>query len=465
MQPGRGLALARTLLALSGLTLVVAGDPARAQGAGITTAATGQADSALASSVSLDSLIAIALAANPGLHAASARVEAARAQIGPAGARPDPMLMAGILNFPYGKPGFSDNFTMNTVRLTQTFPYPGKLSLAEEAARADQAAAVSESEQARLDVTRDVKAAYYELSFVRRAMDIVQRNEAVLGGLINVSQARYVVGTAAQADVLRARVEAAHLGDEAASLAAEERAALARLNAVLERPSDAPVDSPAIPARIARLAVEDSAVHVHFTSATLGASASNSPLLPRDSLQVLAVRNSPMLRAHEARIAAQERRLALAEKAHLPDFDVSLEYDERPHFRDYVSFFVSVPLRLQRGRKQDQEVLGARAELSALHAEHTAEVDALGKDVTTLASDVERERTELALSLKAVLPQARATLESAEDSYQVGRDDFPAVMDAQASVFNYETAYFRALADFATSLAELERVVGTEVLR
>ena len=232
-------------------------------------------------------------------------------------------------------------------------------------------------------------------------------------------------------------------------LDAEERDVLARLNAVLDRPSDTPVESATIPPRLVRLAGADSAVTVRFTSSALGAPPVNSPLLPVDSLQLLALARSPMLRAHEARIAAQERRLSLAEKAHLPD----------------VSFFVSIPLRIQRGRKQDQEVVGARAELAALHAEHAGEVNALRQSIATLASDAERARTQVALARKAVLPQARASLESATASYQVGRVDFAAVSDAHAILFTYETAYARAIADFATTVAQLESVVGTEVVR
>lgn len=416
-------------------------------------------------SATLDSLIAFARTANPSIRAAAARVAAAHATIGPAGARPDPMLMAGVLDFPYGKPGFSDNFTMNVLRVTQTFPYPGKLSLATRAAEEDEAAARAALKQQQLDVERDVRNPYYELAFVRRAQKILQHNAEVLGGLARITEVQYSVGKSAQADVLRARVELARLGDEAAGLAGEERAALARLNAVLNRPSATPVAMAVIPQRIARLAVADSGPHVHFTSAALGAAAADSPLLTVDSLEALAIAHSPMLRAHEARIAAQGQRLELARKAHLPDFDITLEYDQRPQFRDYVSFFVSVPLRLQRKRKQDQEVVGARAELSALEAEHTADVDAIRQEVATRVSDVERERTRLALSIKAILPQAHATLESATASYQVGRVDFSSLVDAQAAVFNYETAYWRSLTDFAKALAELQRVVGAGVLR
>lgn len=375
------------------------------------------------------------------------------------------MLMAGVLDFPYGKPGFSDNFTMNMLRVTQTFPYPGKLSLATRAAEEDEAAARAALAQKRLDAERDVRDAYYELSFVRKARDIVQSNEQVLSSLARITEAQYTVGNSSQSDVLRARVEIGRLGSEAASLAAEERSALARLNAVLNRPSATPVEMAVIPQSIAGLAVADSGSHVHFTSAALGAAASDSPLLSIDSLTALAIAHSPMLHGHEARIAAEDRRLDLARKAHLPDFDISLEYDQRPQFRDYVSFFVSVPLRLQRRRKQDQEVIGARAELDALEAEHMSDVNAIRQEVAMRVSDVERERTRLALSLKAILPQAHAALESATASYQVGRVDFTSLVDAQAAVFNYETAYWRSLTDFAKAVAELQHVVGTGVLR
>ncbi|HXF24501.1 MAG TPA: TolC family protein [Gemmatimonadaceae bacterium] len=413
----------------------------------------------------LDSLVALARAANPAVRAAESRVVVAHSTIGPAGARPDPMLMAGVLDFPYGQPRYSDDFTMNMLRITQTFPFPGKLSLATRAAEEDEAAARATLAQQRLDVARDVRDAYYELAFVRRARDIVQHNAEVLGSLARITETQYTVGNSAQADVLRARVEVARLGDEAASLDAQERTALARLNAVLDRPSTTPVGVAVIPNEIARLAGVDSGSHVHFSSNALGGAASDSPLLPLDSLVTLAMTHSPMLRAREARISAQEQRLALARKAHLPDFDISLEYDQRPRFNDYVSFFISVPLRLQKRRKQDQEVVGAAAELSALAAERSADVNSIRQEVATRVSDVERERTMLALSLKAVLPQARATFTAATASYQVGRVDFASLVDAQAAVFNYETAYWRSLTDFAKAIAELQRTVGAEVVR
>jgi cobalt-zinc-cadmium efflux system outer membrane protein len=214
-----------------------------------------------------------------------------------------------------------------------------------------------------------------------------------------------------------------------------------------------------------RAALADSASRIRFVSATLGARAADSPLPPLDSLQALAVQRSPTLEAHEAMIAAQEARVASARKDALPDFDVSLEYGQRAGFPDMVTATVSIPIPLQKGRKQNQAVAEAEAELSSEVAGHHARLNQLRARVAELVSDLERDRAQLALYAKAVLPQARAALEAATTGFQVGRTTFQTLVERQATLFNYETEYVRALTDFARSLAALEQTVGQEVLR
>ncbi|MBK5189309.1 MAG: TolC family protein, partial [Gemmatimonadaceae bacterium] len=413
----------------------------------------------------LDSLVASALATSPEIAAAAARAKAARTRVAPAGARPDPLLMAGVLNFPVSQPGFSDFMTMKMVGISQSLPYPGKLGLRTRIATDDALAAGSQLLAARLDVTRAVQYAYYDIAFLSRAMEIVARNQEMLRDLASVSQVQYTTGTGTQADLLRVQLEAARLRDQASDLAEARNAALARLNGVLDRRSDAPIPAPSIPERVTRAAVPDSATEVHFTSAAPGARAANSPLLPLDSLQSLAIRFSPMLQAHEAEIQAQAARLELARRAHLPDFDVSLQYGQRQGQSDMISGVVTIPIPLQHGRKQDAESAAALEDLEALEAAHRAAVDSLRAEIATAVSEVERSRTQLALSMTAIIPQARATLASAMAGYRVGRGAFATVIDAQATLFTIEMAYWQSLTDFAKSLANLRRTVGAEVLR
>ncbi|MGQ0712330.1 MAG: TolC family protein [Gemmatimonadaceae bacterium] len=413
----------------------------------------------------VDSLVARAIAGSPAVRAAHARVDAARARIAPAGARPDPMLMAGIQNFPVSEPGFADFMTMKMLGVGQTIPFPGKRSLSTRAAERELEAALAQLETSRREVAAEVQREYYDLAYLDRALEIVERNRELLVNVIRVTEARYGVGTGGQQDVLRVRVEAARLGEEASELTEQRRGVLARLNAVLDRSSDAPVGPASIPARVARAAVADSAERIRFVSATLGARAADSPLPPLVELQNAAVRQNPELRAHEAMIAAQAARVELARKAHLPDFDVSLSYGQRDGFSDMVTATVSVPIPLQKRRKQDQLLASEGSELAALEAEHESQVNALEARVAELHADLERDRTQLALYVKAILPQARAALTSATANYQVGRAEYLTLLDTQATLFNYETTYHRTLSDFAKGLAELERVVGGEVLR
>jgi cobalt-zinc-cadmium efflux system outer membrane protein len=412
-----------------------------------------------------DSLVALALATSPAIRAAQARVDAARARVAPAGTRPDPMLMAGVENVPVSRPGFgADEMTMKVVGISQLLPWPGKLPLARDAAAREADAAAAELDAARLAVRREVLDAYHEIAFLDRAREIVERNRETLAGVIAAAEVRYGTGTGGQQDVLRARVEAARLGESASDLEERRRAQAARLNAALDRPSSTAVGTVHVPARIARAAVAESAGAIRFASPALGARAAGSPLPPLDVLQDAAVAGNPELRAHEAMVAAQAVRVELARRARRPDFDVSLQYGQRDGLDDMVTATVSVPVPLQPRRRQDAEAAAAAAELASLHAEHAAEANDIRVEVARLHGELERSRTQLALYVRAVLPQAQAALSSATAAFQAGQAELLSVLDAQSTLFTYETQYHRALSDFAQRLAELDRVVGREVL-
>ena len=413
----------------------------------------------------LDRLIIVAFEQNSTLRAARDRISASRARIAPAGTRPDPTLTAGLITVPIVKPSLTDdNFTMLMLGITQSIPYRGKLALRAKAAALDADAVAAGLATARLTIVRDVKGAYYELAYLDRALEIAERTRSVLADVIRVTESRYGTGAGTQQDVLKARVEAARLAVTANMLVEARVAALAKLNAALERPSDTVLPRAEVPVRLVRAAVADDASSVRFSAQTLGARAAGSPLPSIATLQAMAIAHSPQLREHEARIAAQSARVELTRKEYRPDFDVTVQYNHRVAYPDLLTAQVSIPLRLQKSAKQDQAVAEATAELSALQAEHRAAVNAIGARVASLASDIERDRTQLALYVKAILPQGRAAVTSALATYQSGRADLLTLLDLQNTVFASETAYFRALSDFAIAVAELEQTVGVEVL-
>ncbi|HUF71129.1 MAG TPA: TolC family protein [Longimicrobiales bacterium] len=420
----------------------------------------------------LAALLAEAEANNPEIAAARRTAEVAVARVPQAGALPDPMLGVGVMNFPVADPSLSrEMMTMTTIQLSEQVPFFGKRGLREDLARFDAEAAQWEVERVRQQVAADVKAAYYRIYFVDRALDVTRRNETLVGEFAQLTSAKYGVGTGAQPDVLKAHVERTRLADQLVALREQRTSAVARLNAVLARPTDTPLPSPTLPAGVRIAALEEGDDAVAFTSVSLGdLSPSNArapaPGVPTVAeLQRLAPEHNPMILAHVRRVAARERAVALAEKARLPDFHLSVAYSRRPAFGDFVNFMVSVPVPVFAGRKQDQGVLEHAATLAQHQALHHAMVNRLNGEIASLAAKLERARAQLVLLNDGILPQARTTLASTTASYQVGRVDFLMLLDAQVTLYRHELEYHRLLADFAADLAALERAVGTEILK
>ncbi len=430
-----------------------------------------------AGSSDVQSLVNRALAVNPAIHAARQRVIAARSRISAAGARPDPMLMAGVVNLPISPVSFTAaDMTMKMIGIEQVLPYHGKLGLRERVAKREADLADAAADSVRLATIREVKSAYYELAYLDKALAIADRNRGVLVDIISVAQDRYSVGRGTQQEVLRATLETTRLNESVNALRAEHNSALARLNALLDLPSETPVASPTIPRRIAAAAVSEAAGGIRFTSQALGASAADSPLPPLTELQGLAIQTSPVLRASEAMIAAKRAELELTRKEFLPDISISLQYGQRSGFAaaghgspvarsDMVSAMVSIPLPIQKKRKQDALASATGSELSALESERLATQNSVRAQVARLYADIEHSRTQLALYVKAILPQGRATLASATANYQSGTGDLVEVLNGQTIIFDYESGYYRALSDFAQKLAELDALIGQEVLR
>lgn len=430
-------------------------------------------------SSSLESLLARADSANPSLQAARNRVSAAAARVGPAAAWADPMLVAGIENLPLGNenaasagghgstvssiPG--DPMTMKMIGVSQTVPFPGKLSLRRRAAEREVDAAKASADASRLAIARDVRTAFFELAYIDRALAIVERNRSVLADVIQVTEAHYASGTGGQQDVLKARVEAARLGETASALLEERRATSAELNATLDRDDTASIPSVAIPERIVQAAIPADANRIRFAAQTLGARTIGSPIPPLAELQDLAVRQNPTLRENEANIAAQAARTELARKGSRPDFDVSVQYGQRNQRPDMITAEVSIPLSIHKHARQDQELVEARGELAAMESDRRAKINSVRAQVARLVSELERGRTQLAIYAKAILPQGGAAATAALASYQSGKTDLLTVLDNQNTVFTYETEYYRSLSDFAKNLAELEQLVGSEILR
>ena len=375
---------------------------------------------------------------SPRLEAARQMAFAAKARIDPARTLPDPQFQLGLMNRNLPGFGLQDPLGMNQLQVMQMLPIAGQLGLAGRVATAQAGAAAARASDLSWELRARAAMAFYELYQIDRSIEVAVETQGLLRDIGTTARTMYSVGRGRQADVLRAQIEIDRMTEEIVRMQAMRGAAAARLNALLDRPSDTPVPSPILPRSPPNLAAAD-------------------------SLERLALAGRPMLAAGalevEAAIAAERR----ARREIWPDLQLGAIYGQRPMevgTDRMLSLMVgfSVPIwagRRQLKMRQETEAmrLGALAELGAMRAGTRGR---LGELLATL----QQSRDLRALYQGTILPQARATVTSTLSAYRVGEVDLPMLLDVQMTVNRYRQQIFQLEAEEGAALAELEMLLG-----
>lgn len=390
----------------------------------------------------LADLIQEALENNPGLEAAVLRAQSAEKVISQAGALPDPQLNLGLLNLPVNSFTFDQEpMTGKLIGLMQMFPFPGKQGLAKEMAEFEATAVKYQQEEVRNQIVQMVKSAYYNLYAIDRAKETVQKNQALMEQFIRIVETKYATGTGLQQDVLRAQVEFSKLEDDLIMWQQKRRAAIARLNAILNRPVDS---------------------YFSITARELDLPESHAFGSPVETIE----QQRPLLLAWKKRIQKAESSVKLARRDYWPNFAVGASYLQRDNLsngavmHDFFSATFSINIPLFFKRKQGAKVAEKELALSALHAQYRNVYISVLSDLESADAEMERNRKRVELYEGGILIQAQQSLESAQAGYQVGKVDFLTLISNWMMLQNYEMQYFFAMADFHKALANFELTMG-----
>ena len=416
-------------------------DAAVADGAGLVVSS---AQAAQATSSTLQALVSELDRNNPELKAARREIDMRIARIAPAGAPPDPSLSFGYMGGFLRPPFFPSSSAPDGFRqfgASQEIPYPGKLALRSRVAATEADAARWNTEDVRLRLIAELKTSFVGYVLADRSLEIVARNKQLLEQVRDIAESQFRVGKGLQQDVFKAQLEISMLLERAAMLEQVRTAARARVNALLYRAQDSPVET-----------------QTAFDTAPL----------PDDvrQLRALAAERYPGLRRDEQLIQRGQQSLALARKEVLPDFAVSLRTEQPVGSMPWsygVDVMVKVPLFWQ--RKQRPMIAEAAASLEAgrrMRENTLAQAQGAVTEGYVMASTARRLAT---LYTDSILPQARLTLESSLAAYQVGSADFLTVLTNFTTVLAYELNYEQQQAQYRRALAELEPYIGTTLIR
>ena len=385
--------------------------------------------------ITLSWAIARALAHNPELQAADARVLAMQERPPQEGALPDPMVMLRYHNEDWGISFGRSDFSMFEVGVEQELPFPGKRASRRKIAEREALRERAMRDMTALMVLARVGMQYAELAALERTDAALTESLGALETLIAQATARYSVGQAEQQDVLRTSLERDMIRERLAMTTRERAKARAELAALLgaERPEELPPTADFEGVREPRR-LED--------------------------LRARARDQSPALRAaHEDLLRAEEVE-RLARRDYFPDFALMAAYvDKKQLLPEWeIGLRVSVPLYL-RNKQRRAAAEAAFARTAAERDRRRAELDVAAR-LAELHAAAESSNRLLALYRDSLIPSARLTFESASASYATGRVDLMTALSAFVALLDYRIREAEETASLLVALAEIGPLVG-----
>lgn len=376
-----------------------------------------------------------ALIANGDLEAAYFEWAMAVSRIQQAGGYPNTPLSIGLNYMISG--GDMSSFDRTTVSIgpdpMENLAFPSKVYQAAKVALEDAGASGQRFVAKKFEVQRRVLNDWYDYALLAEKIRIQNQNLMLLK-LISDTAINRVQAGAAQQELLRADIEYRLGENELKNMEAELPQVRARLNAMLDRPADAPLPAPAQipPAR---------------------------PLLADDAtLLALAAENNPELAALAQQVAGRRDALELAKLQYIPDFNPFGGFTGS--VTQFIGLGISIPTFLPEVQGMVKE---ARAELHQMMAMYRqTKFDRAAQLVAALYA-LRNSQRQAELFEVHILRAAEGIVENTRQSYAAGFGSFIDLIDSQRTLLDVRLMAAEAKAAREKSLADLEALIGLNI--
>jgi outer membrane protein TolC len=386
---------------------------------------------------SLDQIVSEVLSNNPSLKAARATWEGMKQRVPQARAWEDLKVGVGVERS--GTPRFN-TVTDAEWMVAQSIPLSGKNRKRAQAAAAEAGATFEELRRLELNLTAQARAAFYRLANAYEQLDLNWKNVQLLQQFVEITRAKYAVGTQMQGDVLLAETDLAKQEETRFDIEREISDAESRLNVLRNRPASESVSRPA-------------------PSALAGHGAD-----PRH-LPTLALAHAPDLRIAQQKIQAAQARYDLARREWIPDPELRVEARQfngsGADFREYdTGIFFSVPW-LNR-KKYKAAVEEAKMNLETARRESEAKQQEMLGRLRDHLKRIETFHHHTELFRTKIVPLAQQNVSATRLSYETDKTGFLNLLQAQRNLREVESMYWHHLTEYRVALAELEMIVGTD---
>lgn len=395
----------------------------------------------------LRAYVTAAVRRNPALLESRARFRAARQRVPQVSALPDP-----VVSFTQALRSVETRVgpQLNSITLSQTFPWFGTLELRGRVALLEATALHHRYEAARRDVIARVKEAYYDLGYLDATLGLAREEQSLLEHYETLARARYATGQGLQQAVIRLQAEITRVVDRRHLLERQRGTLAAHLNTLRDHAAEEPV--PAVPALV------------------------RPPVnVDREMLQRLGERNRHELQAAGVLIEGSERSIELARKNSRPGFTASVGVTNVGRRNDpaglpslpdngrnalTVSLGISLPLW---GAKYRAGVEQANDELRARTQQRAAARNVMHMEIEDAIVRLETLDRQIDLLDTVLIPQTDEALRATETAYETGQLGVLELLDSERTLIDVRTMRARYLSDLLIALTGLERAIGTRV--
>ncbi len=333
------------------------------------------------------------------------------------------------------------NFNSTSFSMEQMLFDFGKNLDSIQAALASKRADEADYKTTARSVIFSVKESYYNVLSAQRLLQVAEETLERDQGLLREAEARYEVGLAPRFDVTRVEVQVANA--TLALVRARNNVALARENLRYAMGLTSPL-------------VADLVDDLAYQEVDLDA----------DSLLSRAYAVRPELSSLIAQEQAAAERVSFLQKQYLPYLSGSARYNwtgrEFP-LRPGWNLGLAFTFPLFDSILTTAEVGEAKAELRALKAQTEGLRQQIILEVREAYLNV-RQSEESIFASETALKQARENLDMAEGRYSAGIGNIIELTQAEVLLATAQANHVQAQANYKTSLAQLERAVGIDLL-
>jgi cobalt-zinc-cadmium efflux system outer membrane protein len=375
----------------------------------------------------VESVVAIAKRLNPTVAAASLEFDAAVHKIGTAGVLADPSLI--LEAWDVNRQGVGQR----RFGVEQEIKLWGKYGLERNIAQSDADAAKFQGRATVTELIAQVIAAHGEYNAAYEAVSIAVEIKRRYDETVGLSRSRYGATSVDQQDVIRAELEAATAEGDVIRRQGEQKSAAARLNALIGRPSLAPLAAPT-GFRVVRV-----------TSLA--------------QVQALARSANPLLALAGAQSNSAAQTKSLTDLNYYPDVTLGARYVQRPGTEDTGEFMAKFALPLHYGVK-DAEQRSAGARLGAAQARNEALRLRVDGQIADAWFGVDALRKVVQIYASRQLPPARSSVDNARNGFQAGSSDISLVFESERRLRAVQLDLLKLKVELQTKYAEMERLAG-----